>query len=294
MSSLKFVDLPVMAIADEAPLLQTETISIEYPKHACTLKKIEDKLIELSNDRHNVFFGDDNFTFSVGFVASRKARKYDPWERITSTPYKPANIRQETKKLPQFSTVQVQCMENSFSYHNQVMKWLSNKLDHLGHSIDVDISGDKCLLNNIRILSELPEPNDNWKTENPRLDPPSVLWLQCLPQANFDTLWNDYIIFAQQNTHEGDLVCLGITKHKKYVQQYYLERILGEYLCGIDNSTPLLEDFHFLGADTELIAEILSYGYCHQSGNIHDTIILDHVTLVFKRKKHPPQPHPKH
>ena len=281
-----------MAVADQGPLLQTETISIEYPgdvhqspKPIRTLEKV--KLTRLLENRRNMLYlGEDNFTFSVAFAAWRKAREAncDPWKGITSTPWKPQSHHDQ--ELPQFSTVQVQCMDNAFNYNEKATKWFSNEIDHLGFSSDVGISGDTHLLEKIRILSELPEPNNHWICgEESTFD---VLWFQCLPILSTDPLHKfdqnfckSILPFAVECTCKDALLCLSIAKHKDYVKDYQLESILGPDLRGLDHMD---RDFQYLGADTELIAEILSYGYYHQSGNIHDTIIPHHVTLVFKRR----------
>ena len=304
-----------MAVADQGPLLQTETISIEYPgdvhqspKPIRTLEKV--KLTRLLENRRNMLYlGEDNFTFSVAFAAWRKAREAncDPWKGITSTPWKPQSHHDQ--ELPQFSTVQVQCMDNAFNYNEKATKWFSNEVDHLGLSSDVGISGNQHLLEKIRILSELPEPNDHWKLdlEDPE-EKHDALWFQYLPvhpsePEKVTRTINEFVrLVLHWCTCEGDLVCLGITKHKDYVRHYKLEEILGRDFSGTDNSILLLQDFHFLGADTKLIAEILSYGYCHHNRDIHDALIPHHVTLVFQRKKIPTtttrkeqaKPKPKH
>ena len=264
----------------EGPLLQTETISIDVFQSTYSLKKVW--LTELLNKKQNVLIvSEDNFTFSVAFAAQRKRRK-DPWKGITSTPCDPCE-----QELPQFSTVQVECMDNSFRYHKKETKWLSNEIDHLGLSSDVGISGDKHLLEKIRILSELPEPNDHWKLNSEEKH--DALWFQCLPvhpsePEKVTRTINEFVRLVLQCTCEGDLVCLGITKHKDYVRYYKLKEILGSDFSGTDNRILLLQNFDFLGADTKLIAEILSYGYCHHNS---DALLPHHVTLVFQRKKIP-------
>ena len=305
---------------DHGPLVQTdgETIPVEYLNDrgmlGRNLRKIQKgsftKYLLGTNQSEKVhlgakeyttgrfqlplvlFVGEGNFTFSVAFATLRKVRSCnDPWPGIISTCL--------GAELPQFSRAKVHCIETSFKYHNQVKNHLDKELQNLGLASDIGISGDTHLLLKIRALLDLPPPPPqyhhlHWRPNIDALEPLKffidVIWFQCpwVHPGSVADLVEGFMLNAAHNTSESQRVCLGITTCRAYVHRYELERILGENLRGEDGSTATLQKFHFLGADTELIAKILSYGYHHHSDSgkdIHNLILPHHVTLVFQRKK---------
>ena len=244
---------------------------------------------------HVLFIGEGNFTFSVAFAALRKVRSGSdrPWNGIVSTCL--------GAELPTFNRAKVQCIATSLKYHNKVKKYIGKKLKDMGLASDVGICGDADILLKIRAILDVPSPpTHHWIPEYDALTQQlgsNVIWFQC-PWAHWPRtvadLIPDFMSNAAKCTREGQLVCLGITtsNYKDYVKRYELERILGQNLCGEDGSTETLKHFCFLGVDTELIAEILRYGYRHHSDSgidIHDLILPHHVTLVFRRKEDQPQ-----
>ena len=93
-------------------------------------------------------------------------------------------------------------------------------------------------------------------------------------------IWNFLLNLAKQ-IDSGVLVCIGITTRFPYIQSYGLEGILG---IGLAGGTPVFREYNFLGADDELIQNILRFGYHHQGfEDIHDKIRDHHVTLVFQK-----------
>ena len=294
---------------DHGPLVQTdgETIPVEYLNDrgmpGRNLRKIEKGSFTkylLGEEVHLggmiysrvLFVGEANFTFSVAFAALRKVRSGSdkPWNGIISTCL--------GAELPTFSRTKVQCIATSFKYHNQVKNHLDKELQDLGLASDIGISGDTHLLLKIRALLDLPPPPPQyhhlyWRPNIDALEPLNifdVIWFQCpwVHPGSVADLVEGFMLNAAHNTSESQRVCLGITTCRAYVHRYELERILGENLRGEDGSTATLQKFHFLGADTELIAKILSYGYHHHSDSgkdIHNLILPHHVTLVFQRKK---------
>lgn len=114
------------------------------------------------------------------------------------------------------------------------------------------------------------------------------VWFQC-PWLEYpgDTGWliEKFLLNAAKSVRIGEYVCVGITNHSQYVHRYHLENILGEGLKGVKDSTEVLRYYTFLGADTDLIYRVLSFGY-HHTGvkDIHDYILAHHATLVFRRR----------
>ncbi len=105
----------------------------------------------------------------------------------------------------------------------------------------------------------------------------NLIWFQCtypwIKQEEVEcaivNLIRDFLLNASYNCAPGTYVCVGITLHPDYIHKYHLERIL-EDRC-------ILDQYEFLGVDDVLINKLLSYGYKHDSKDIH-------VTLVFKLK----------
>lgn len=79
---------------------------------------------------------------------------------------------------------------------------------------------------------------------------------------------------------------MGITDHEDYIDRYYLENILQKN--GAKCVPELLKKFKFVGADVELVEDILKFGYHHTSESgtdIHEHILNNHVTLVFQKEQ---------
>ncbi len=103
----------------------------------------------------------------------------------------------------------------------------------------------------------------------------NLIWFQCtypwIKQEEVECaiadLICDFLGNAADHCAPGTFVCVGITLHPDYIHKYHLERIL-EDPC---------DQYEFLGVDDVLINKLLSYGYKHDSKDIH-------VTLVFKLK----------
>lgn len=119
--------------------------------------------------------------------------------------------------------------------------------------------------------------------------PSGAIWFQCpWREKDVNGLISNFLLDVSDKVRENTLVLIGITRHGMYVSRYKLQTILGTGLMAKDNSTDCLKKYKFLGADDDLIKDILSFGYLHMgiSGkdSIHNNLRDYHVTLVFKKK----------
>lgn len=232
-----------------------------------------------------LFVGPRNFTFATAFAALRKL--LDPWEGIVSTCC-------DQEPLPHFHDELMTCIRSSLSWYKKATAHVEDsddKLkfelkDELGlYSCKTKLSGHK-QIKKIRALSKLPEPgNHRWKNG---YDPVGslndyqhdVIWFQCpWPRESYENLYTyicKFLSNAAKYTHNGELVCLGVSiLHGDYWQ----------------NCTHDSKHFHFLGTDTELIADIFSFGY-ESAATKYDRANKPspetlfpayHLTLVFER-----------
>ena len=118
-----------------------------------------------------------------------------------------------------------------------------------------------------------------------------VIWFQCpwLPGGcGIGELMSFFLLNLAGQIEAGVYACIGITSYFPYIKDYQLESIIGEGLKAIDNHMPVLEKYKFIGVDKELIKDILSFGYHHQTvhedKDIHYDIFAHHLTLIFQRK----------
>ena len=107
-----------------------------------------------------------------------------------------------------------------------------------------------------------------------------VIWFQCpyLPRGEgVCKLICDFLLNLAEQIEGGVCVCIGIANKFPYIKYYKLHKILGKNLAAEDNSTDVLKKYTFVGADNQLIKQILSFGYHHQTvheGNdVHSKII---------------------
>ena len=221
-----------------------------------------------------VIVGEGNFTFTVALAAIRKS-----WDGIVSTCYESVSI---LYPRPQFDKVQEECIE--FCCKN-------------GRMLGSDEDTIKDYIKAVKQVESPPEEAwqfgiDATATPDGLAIQGKVVIFQCPWKAEGDptgtpaTLIKNFLFHMSIKQNEGDYVLIGITKYFPYVTNYNLEDLLGEGLSrGRDSSGT----YDFLGADDSFILEILKHGYrhtaCdHQSGtDIHEGIIADHITLVFKR-----------
>ena len=121
-----------------------------------------------------------------------------------------------------------------------------------------------------------------------------VAWFQCpwiLGGLTSRLVINkDFLKHMDNKDSEAEYNLIGISTHGKYVNKYELKNILScEAQAGVVSK---VDHYVFLGSDNELIRDVLKYGYKHHSEgqyDIHDFIINEHLTLVFKRIRDNPR-----
>ena len=261
-----------MASADMIPINHKDECYDDVPRI--------NLFIFLIMDRAKILLvGEGDFTFTLAYAACRQSKKtsYKPWEGITSTRYEPVGPVGEVQYVGE---TPVQC----------------KPAPTLSEVKSV------CITSHANIIEGFPDPPaDAWQygIDATALPPAltedqQVMWFQCPwvleePGSFYTgTLISNFLLNMAAQIQPGVHVCVGIANKFPYVKHYNLEAILGERLTASDNSTPVLEKYQFVGADCELIEELLKFGYHHRSvhdnKDIHGIIIRSHVTLVFKRK----------
>ena len=234
---------------------------------------LRDLLIpESSEGKPVVFFGEGNFTFSVAFASMRGS-----WRGIISTRFEAAS---EERPKPKFDYVNLlaidNCIHNGEKFEDdaaeilgKVKKVLSLRMSMHGYSIDTwqfKIDATK-IPANLHVNGR-------------------VVWFQCpwtyKHGKEIYHLISNFLTHMSEKQSPGDFVLIGICVKREYVEFYHLQDLLGENLaqkqaCG----------YEFCGVDSDMIQQILRYGYRHQGiADIHDIILKDHVTLVFCKLHH--------
>ena len=221
-----------------------------------------------------LFVGEGDFTFTLAFAAWRQSNsegKDRVWEGITSTCYEPEKFK------PAFVWSKVK----------------DASITNIKHLREYGYKDRVRLVEGLPVLPKAQvEYGVDARAIPQSLIPPAggVIWFQC-PWDGQDTtaqLVVDFLVNTSKQLRKGTFVCIGITRKFPYIKSYKLVDILGDNLSAEDNNTNILESYKFLGADVDLIQDILKFGYHHQSihgdRDIHEQIIDDHVTLVFKKK----------
>ena len=216
----------------------------------------------LIDERRNVLFvGEGDFSFTVAFAALRHSRRsrraQKAWDGIVATCYDDVSI-------PTFTSAKRNCLQD---YHCADVANLNTP------PRGTWVPGvDACHIPR-EITDELQ---------------PFVIWFQCpwVPGETTFYLIRGYLRSAWYKSQPGGYVCIGITKHGRYVDGYDLKKILGgknRWSCR--DSREIKENYQFCGADDTLVGSVLEYGYHHRGNtDIHDYIRDDHVTLVFRKK----------
>ena len=257
----------------------------------------------LIKDRAKVLFvGEGNFTFTVAFAAYRKSHAFSitpslgallpagAWEGITSTCYEPAGPVGEVQYVRE---TLVQC-EPPPPTLSEV------ELQYSVSEIFAKMSINECssLSNSMKFPSV---PAGTWQYGIDATALPTtltqdkqVIWFQC-PWVSRNTgdystaaLVSDFLLNMAAQIQPGVHVCVGIANHKQYVKRYKLYELLGPNLKSLPNSTPVLKQYEFAGADDQLVRKLLEFGYEHQSVNgtdIHKYIYDSHITLIFTKKE---------
>ena len=213
-----------------------------------------------------LFVGEGDFTFTLAFAAWRQSKtknKDRVWTGITSTHYE----SEFSKPVFVWPQVKDACTTN--------IKRNSKRLLERGYKDRVKLVED---------MPEIPSAEVKYRVDAraipQSLIPPVVIWFQC-PWDGQDTTGNlvkDFLVNTIGKLVEGTYVCLGITRQFPYITSYKLESILGANLNARDNSTEVLQHYKFLGADDDLIRDILTFGYhhltIHGDRDIHKQIIM--------------------
>ncbi len=257
--------------------------------------------------------GERNFSFTVAFAALREfekrgyshytleecqrhlrectLQKLSVWENITGTRYEPPCSEAEhvcATNIPVACMPALDLPEVKHSCVTFAKDSSSKQLEHKRQLLNL-LSGEPVLRYGIDTLA-IPEDLTSGA---------EVIWFQCpwisprsIIYATDDythTLVSGFLLNLADQIEQGVYVCIGIAKSISHIKHYHLEGLLGKGLAAIINSTPVLQKYKFIGADDELVKEVLSFGYHHQSvyedGDLHKKIINDHVTLIFQRKK---------
>lgn len=250
-------------------------------------------LLEGSELEKVLFVGEGDFTFTVAFAALRDCefKKYSMEQSMSGlSAGSIVSTKLNKEPIPDLGEVKWKCIASSIEYTlwshgvNSMNDYFSplHLEDRKKHKFIRELFADtikfKGGVDACNIPAEL-------------VAGAGVIWFQCpwVPDSAESTtsrLVSDFLI--NQSVMKGVYVCIGITKQFPYTKSYDLEGILGPKLAADDNSTPVLEKYKFLGADTELVKKVLSFGYHHQSVyediDIHFDIIDDHLTLIFQVK----------
>ena len=232
--------------------------------------------------RDVLFIGEGNFTFTVAFAALREnvnegsTSNQDPWEGIIATRYEPMKVNRKRKAITiNLTSVKKNCIReiNAYDLNNsdlskavviKAVEDLSTEGLHLEYGVNAhDIPRDL-----------IPEVG-------------GVIWFQCPwdGRSGPGKLIEKFLLNTAAKLDKKSYVCVGISKHTRYIKRYKLEAILGKRLRALEGSTEVLEKYRFLGGDIRLVNKILSFGYKHKGKrNIHQKILKHHITLVFERK----------
>ena len=249
------------------------TISINYAngKNSYVTQAPVVKILLKDKQLNVVLVGEGNFTFTVALAAIRGS-----WNGIVSTRYE---AESKYYPRPQFDQVKGECIR--FCRSN-------------GKSLGINSDTIQRYIDNVERVE--PPPTD-WLFGIDATHTPeyltikgAVVMFQCpwLPDGDPNgtpaTLITKFLKHMSTKQNVGDFALIGITKKFPYVKKYDLEGLLGANLSrGTDSSGK----YNFLAADDTFIQEILKHGYHHQSSHddrdIHDKLISDHITLIFRR-----------
>ena len=248
------------------------TILINYDAYKNGyVKQVTDNMVNsLLKDEDVVLFGEGNFTFTVALAAIRGS-----WDEIVSTRFE---AESRGNPSPMFKEVQKECID--FCRKNGELLWCDD--DTITECIEA-----------VEKVQQQPEENwlfgiDATNTPDSLIVQGKVVLFQCpwVPIRNMTgELITSFLRHMSMKQNQGDYVLIGIATLFPFVKDYNLEDLLGEKLS---RGTDKLGKYDFVGADNTFIQEILKHGYrhmsCHSDRDIHETIIKDHITLVFQKK----------
>jgi hypothetical protein len=267
------------------------------------IKKIKQRRIEdaespkkliIEDKKPLVLFGEGNFTHAVAIAALRESS----WDGITATSLY-GDLLEMLQGL-QIGNDEAQIEENS-EIDNLFGKALLTAIQFSVHNTSALAEQNyQVALRRIEILCQLEPPCATaWKTdvdatnikESDQVDVKGkVAWFQCpwILGGQTSRLVENFL--KHMDNKEAEYILIGISTHWKYVNKYKLNNILScEAQAGVVSK---VDHYVFLGSDNELIRDVLKYGYKHHSEgqhDIHDYIINEHLTLVFKRIRDNPR-----
>ena len=239
----------------------------------------------LIKDRKSVLFvGEGDFSFTVAFATLRESEKHihnstnnlGVWDGIISTRYERISYAYPE---PDFRHILRNCKSEFRS--------------NCSHLNDTG-------LRQLRTFDRMTPPphHQSWRYGVDALHiqhlsalNPEVVWFQCpwLPGSeSVYPLIHSFLKNTWEQIWPGKYVCIGLTKHERYVDRYDLQDVLGYWRHRRFFSTDVSDYYEFCGADQRLVKSILYFGYHHQGStntDIHDLIKDDHVTLVFRKKR---------
>ena len=119
-----------------------------------------------------------------------------------------------------------------------------------------------------------------------------IVWYQCpwiasyvrKPGREIYDVILEFLKHVAEKQSKNDYVLIGIVKQFPYITEYRLHKL---ELIGDNPLGPVPEAYDFLGVDKTLIEKIVRFGYKHESVNntdIHEKLLRDHLTLVFRHK----------
>lgn len=265
-------------------------------------------LLITNRNKNVLFLGEGDFSFTVAFAALRvyhgQVQAYYTWSGITSTRYEPDGPEGEFQLFGKtlvpckpglnLKEVKLECVASvadyAFSKLQQVLAepYQIGMLSTLFQTLSIKIDKYVNKIQSIKSLPILPGNSclygiDALAIPRELLQANQVIWFQCpwIKRCDGDTYPFIYNLLLNAATHIGSNVhvCIGITKHDAYFDYYGLDRLTSDRnISGM---------YDFLGGDDVLVKKVLSFGYHHQtvtSYDIHQKILEDHVTLIFRRK----------
>ncbi len=262
----------IAGVADSVISINWTAFQVIGVRRVCMLKSL---LVE-EPQPDVVIFGEGNFTFSVAFAALRQS-----WNGITSTRFEAVS---PFVPEPQFPEVQLEAI--TYCIHNASKAFNFTK--------EVELEAKARTLDRVAEVLQLPYPR-TWPTQTWRFGVDAtnipqgldvggkVVWFQCpwVPRTRCNQttfkLISSFLTCMAGRQGAGDYVMIGIVTLFQYVIEYKLKSLL-QHADKVK--------YKFVGADEELIKDILERGYHHKAvvGDIHDKIFNHHLTLVFRKR----------
>ena len=252
-----------------------------------------------------LFLGEANFSFTLAFAAVREFERREiegqpgedrcVWKGITSTRLESL----EERPPPDFPTAKLLTIKTCVEYPELVPKETGAIQQHSRSVSSVYSLQCQDVVSRVKVLSGLPVVAEcSWLYGVDARDIPSrllpssgVVWLQCPWSVEEGVALSkvicDYLINTASHISSGVYVCLGIVTTYPNVLNYEIDKILGTNPTE-GKGTEVLQCYQFVGADNQLIRQILSFGYHHTTTveglDLYKKLKDDHTTLVFYKE----------